>query len=324
MSFLKACLLILMTLGLVQPASARYLGPIPFDFSDNINIDLDVKSDLWTNLKSYKQAPMRFMAVDLKIPIIRSQKFDLSFLGYSDYLSVGQATIDFGDRAINFDSALISQQYGLQGSYRFNNKNRIYLRAYVRSESDQPFMANRDKWLGATAVYSFEKKEGDRWFAALDFDRNRGIANDKIFPYFGKFVEFNEKWSAIIAFPYLLVTYGDTMANCYSFHLSPFSSYLETQRQFLESYNLRLRAEVSLQSYLLADREIDTDRLYFQQASVSANLSKAMTDVTRITYGLGYAFDRRIYYSHELYHPAGDMFRATNDFFVNIGLEFHL
>lgn len=46
--------------------------------------------------------------------------------------------------------------------------------------------------------------------------------------------------------------------------------------------------------------------------------------MTSITYGGGYAFERRVYGAEQLYKPTGNMYRLNNDFFIRIGIEFTL
>ena len=81
---------------------------------------------------------------------------------------------------------------------------------------------------------------------------------------------------------------------------------------------------MSLNSYLFSERSNDNDRLYFQEVNISGTVRKAVSTNTDVTYGAGYAFERRLYEADNLYDNENKMTRLPDDFFFKAGLEFTL
>lgn len=208
------------------------MGYIPFESLEKVNIIYDFKSDAWTNPHSYKDSPIRYFTADLKVPLYYKNQVQLNLITFADHLSLGESTIEFKSHSVNFNSALLSEKVGLQGRYLFHNQNILQFSAYYRSESDRPFQDERDRWIGADIIYTFAHTKESHFFIAADFDRNRGLLDNQIFPYFGISYNPNDEWEAILGFPMIMVTYGRPDELRYRFSLTPFGSFIETEKNF--------------------------------------------------------------------------------------------
>jgi hypothetical protein len=68
----------------------------------------------------------------------------------------------------------------------------------------------------------------------------------------------------------------------------------------------------------------DSTRLYYQEMSVEGALKKELSEVTTISVGIGYAFDRRLYEAHSVYEPRENKMELDSDLYGRMRVEFNL
>lgn len=324
MNFLKLTLLIIFNVVGMNHTWARPLTYLPINSTEKVKIKSEFQSDAWVKAKSHKDSPVRVLLGEAKIPLYYNEEIQIFFDFSNEHLSLGKSEVELAGKSIYFDSALLSQRIGFLGQYNIHDGSKVLLSTSYMSDSDQPFKASRDKWLAAGILYTFAPKQRHQWFAAVDYTRNRGLLNNSLFPYFGVIYTPTNDWFMVLAFPYILITHGSVDDVIYRFNASPFGGFVEAETKTKNNYFLKLGTSMSLNSYLFSERSNDNDRLYFQEVNISGTVRKAVSTNTDVTYGAGYAFERRLYEADNLYDNENKMTRLPDDFFFKAGLEFTL
>lgn len=300
------------------------MGTIPTVEDRNLRFIFDFRSDLWSSPYSYKSSPVRLLLGEVRIPLYRDNNWSISLDASDESLSLGRAEFQLGKESIFLNNALLTQSVGLGARKDFANGSSISFFGSYATASDEPYDADRDTWFDGTVIYQSHKIENHRWLIAVDRSQNRGIENGKVFPYIGVIYEPEDDFHAVYGFPFLQLRWGQPETRKILFHLTPFGSRLELEKNLPDDFVGKVVLGMTLHSYLHSARIDDNDRLYFQEVSISGQIRKNVTSTTGVVFGLGYAFERHLYETEVVYAPNSKTTRFDNDVFGRLGMEFRL
>lgn len=317
---------VLFFLLLVSPdwVFAAPLGTVPTIEERDLKLIFDFRSDLWTSPYTYKSAPVRITAGEFRIPVAKAETWKASADVYDESLNLGRSDFTLGKKKVFIGSSLRSQSVGFGANNDFESGSSLTVFGAFASASDEPHRDQRDEWIEANVIYRSQLFDNHRWIFVVNQSNNRGFRNGFPFPYFGVIYEPDPEFRVVAGFPFAMVTWGRPETWKKGFTLTPFGTRFDLETNLEDKFVFNAFAAFTVRSYLHAAREDSEDRLYYQEFALEASVRTAMTSETGIIFGLGYAFDRRLYESETIYSPNSEVTIINNDFYGRVAMEFRL
>jgi len=320
------CSAVMILLGLMsfQKSFAAPLGTIPRLETQDWYLIADLRSDLWTSPYSYKQSPVRIVGGELRIPIAHGEGWNISANVATESLSLSKTEFSLADREVFIGNNLQNQAFGMGFSRFWEDGSGFTLVGAYASASDNPFADDRDKWIEGTVTYRTGAFGNHRYIFAVNQSNNRGLANGKPFPFFGIILEPHPNLIAQVGFPFIRVIWKDVGKWKREAQVTPFGAYFDLERYMDDDFLLHAHTEYTIRSYLYDSRIDDANRLYYQEMTMDVALKKELSKATIVSFGIGYAFDRRLYEAQSIYEPRHDKSQMDSDIYGRLRMEFNL
>lgn len=306
------------------PALGVPLGTIPTLEDHQVRFIFDFRSDMWTSPYTYKESPIQTTGFETLFPILKGDDWSFSGQLAAESLNLGRPDFHMDNKQIFVGSSLQSTYMGLGAQKRFSSGAEVSIFAGSATATDQPEKHPEDRWIEGNMVYLTAPKDGHRWMFAVNHSNNRGFLNGKPFAYFGLQLEESASFTASFGFPYLKLNWAEPEKWQSEFLLTPFGYHLQFRMPILDQFTFTAMTAYTVRSYLHGDRPHDYDRLYYQEHTAEANIRTRMTDTTGVLFGIGYAFDRRLYEAKEIYHPDSETEDFDDDYYARVAVEFRL
>lgn len=303
---------------------AAPLGTIPTIDTQFLRVILDFRSDLWTSPYSYKPSPIRVINGEFRIPVAYGDTWNISANISDESLSLSKTEFHVADRDVFIGNNLQSQSIGLGLNKTFADGSAFMLVGAYATASDNPYADPRDRWFEGNFVYRSAPRGSYKYVMAVNQSANRGLANDRPFPFFGIVFQPNDNFEAHIGFPFMRIIWHKENDWKRIAHVTPFGAYFDIEKNLTDDFIYHGRAEYALRSYLYKNRLEDDTRLYYQEMSLEGGIRKELTVTTTVGIAVGYAFDRRLYESKSIYEPRESKTELDSDFYGRIRLEFNL
>ncbi|KYG66794.1 hypothetical protein AZI86_07075 [Bdellovibrio bacteriovorus] len=308
----------------VGGAVAAPLGTIPFIDTQFLRIILDLRSDLWRSPYSYKASPIRIINGEFRIPVAYGDSWNISANISNESLSLSNTEFHVADRDVFIGNNLQTQSIGLGINKTFSDSSVLMFMGAYATASDNPYAEPRDRWFEGNLVYRSKSLGSYKYILAVNQSANRGLANDRPFPYLGVIFQPNDNFEVHVGFPFMRILWQKENDWRRIAHVTPFGAYFDIEKNLTDDFVYHGRAEYAIRSYLYKNRLEDETRLYFQEMSLEGGIRKELTVTTTVGLALGYAFDRRLYESRSVYEPREAKTALDSDLYGRLRLEFNL
>lgn len=307
--------------GFSQFANAAPLGTIPVLEKERTQVNVHGRTDLWTNPLKDKESPIRIYSVDLLVPFRFSEKCLMAELLKSESLSLGRSNLLVGEDQVKLGSDLRSQGIGIGFSCHKSDDHSYSIYTSYVSASDDPYHFARDRWVDYVFTYQNNLAEEIGWIFKLNSSKNRGFANNQVFPFLG-IIYTKNFFEYLIGFPYFQMIWRPNDEWQATVRLLPVGFSLVTNHQLDDIGSVSAEASQTSRSYLHIERTDDDKRLFYEEKIVNLKLNVEASVRTQFIFSVGYAWDRNIYEAKTVAEPLHSRISLDHDIYGTMGLEF--
>lgn len=295
----------LVILFLSSVAKAAPLGTIPQVQEGPARLEIEYLTDLWTEPNENKENPVRLYNLNLKMPIVASEKWTASFQGELEGYDLGRPDITIGDDNVRVGSDLRAQSLGFGMSYHPGDGQWLNYFGSYRSASDEPYMNSRDTWVEHSLFYALKPRGAYQWVTGFNFSQNRGYWNGQVLPLLGVSYKPYPQMAIVMGFPFFYVDMDIKNYIRAQVTLTPVGLNTEFSHKINDVLSARFRAGLATRSYLHHNRIEDEKRFFVNSKYVDISFRRALSPKTQYGLALGYSFGREFYEGEQAFRPQG-------------------
>lgn len=314
--------IIILTLSplLVSITKAHILELLPIRPQESFTLQLKWQTDLWTDPDLNKTSPFRIYEAIVDIPYPAKNDQFVFLNSQVEGFSSGRADLVVGRNRVLIGSDLRTQDTGLGYFKKGVHSSWFSIEAAYKSDSDAPFKNSGMIWIETTAIYALPTSSDWQWILLLNYSKNRGYLNNRPIPLLGVKYPFGPDWQMTVGLPFLDLEYKSDPWWAH-FVAVPTGTRLEAEKALNHTFLFNTRCGYTSRSYLHERREVDDDRLFFEEKFISVGFQTKVSEEARIEFNVGYSYDRNFYEAKQVFIPAGPRTRLDQDYFGHVYLK---
>jgi hypothetical protein len=193
----------------------------------------------------------------------------------------------------------------------------------VGSASNRPFGAFRDTSLQANLMYKVPMEGENAWIFLLNFSNNRGFAEYLPLPGAAYYFKATDSLRLALGVPFFLVFWSPFDKGIFS--LSYFPLYRGQARFsyfFFGPAQAYVQAKYESRSHFLFGRKDIRERIFQEEANVTAGVSMPLERHLLVDLAAGYAFERKVYVGRKgrFQEASGQVLRPEKGPFASLKL----
>jgi len=234
-----------------------------------------------------------------------------------NYLFQGSAV--FPDSGKAFPDTLWNLRFGPMYMRKFDDGWMLGVMAAVNMASDEPFANGRDVTANVLAFLRVPSNDNNAWLFSVFYSPFGEIP----FPIPGIAYQWrpNEEWNINIGIPFS-VHYQPTCDLSFDFNWMPVRTFnVQGTYRLTDALSLFSRFRWSNESWYLADRVEDRDRLFYYEMSIVGGLRYQLMERLSAEVSGGYAFDRFFFIGQQYSDQNQNRIALGAGLVINAGLS---
>jgi hypothetical protein len=288
----------------------------------NSQINIGIRSDLWTSIYQNKDTPVRIYEANLKSRWLDFKNWQADFIAGIEGFSSGRADLVVGPQRNLVGSDLRDQKAGLQLNHRDPDESGFAISALYESASDQPFQNRRDDWTELEIIYQWSQVENHQYFLKATDSKNRGYLNGRALLIPGLRFEADEAWHYSLSLDSVQITWQKDPARQFQLTLDPVRPRLQFQNQLAEKRLYEAALGLRTRSYLYVNRVEDDSRVFIEETYVENSFYFKVSPRTSLKFCGGLSFNRNLYEGKEIYRAIGHRSTMPSDTYGSLRGEF--